>query len=61
MTETAICPVVEELEAEDGNGIPWLYIYIGFLFVKNLVYEIGLIGQYKLICNKEKCREIHDK
>ena len=37
------CPVEVEFDSEDGNGIPWYYIYLGFLTLKAVIQEIGLI------------------
>ena len=36
------CPVSKELDPKNGNGIPWLYIYLGFLLFKTIIEEIGL-------------------
>ena len=40
--EIRTCPDSQDLDSENGNGIPWLYIYLGFLLFKAVVDEIGL-------------------
>lgn len=53
--EVIECPPEVEFVPEDGNGIPWLYIYLGFLTLKAVAQEIGLVHQYVILRNKAKC------
>ena len=43
LVEVRQCPEMKELDKADGNGIPWPYIYLGFLIFKATIDEIGLI------------------
>ena len=36
----------EDLNIKESSGFPWLYMFIGFLVFKSIIYEIGLLHQY---------------